>query len=179
MTRQIQFCNEHARVFASTAAYGYYFSIELNTRWNATAEGDRLQVLGSILIQQANQLTRGYYAAKRLYSQWQAEGETAFIASDATVIEDGSPQDGRPQADGEAINLVAANRSIDYSTWLDQSGGWYLNSVLKPAMSTVDNLTAADAAEVVNRGNELVVEYEADNNAKLNTILALAEIQGA
>ena len=182
MSRQTKFCNEYPRVSSTLLAKAYFDGEQLQAQWNATAEGDRITVLGSAIIKQSQLLKRALVACRATANQWWAEGGT-IVPNDATVIEDGSPADGRPEITGAKI-VAVITQSTEFANWLDHGeyvtnvvdtdNGAYRHAILAVAMSEASTLDANDAATIITRCGQLSTELEANTNARLNVLLAVA-----
>lgn len=182
-TRQVTFCNEYPRVSATRLAEAYFEGERLQAQWFATAENDRMTVLGESIIAQAKRLKLALVASRATSDQWLAEGGTALVPNDATVIADGAPSDGRPEITGAEVVGVITQVS-QFANWLDHGeyvatvehtdNGAYRHAIMRVAMSTAATLDATDAATVITRCAELSAEIEANTNARLNVLLAVA-----
>ena len=89
----------------------------------------------------------------------------------------------------EKVRILADALESAYRTSKAALTEWYANNMgeLFPAADTVVDgsatdgrhpLTGNDVANVINRAAEMVADYEASSNAKLNTVLAVS-VNGA
>jgi hypothetical protein len=109
---------------------------------------------------------------------------TQFPNDPGEIIEDGSPDDGRPPISGADVHETMT-QIIAYQSWMADAafGGPGSGSQQEAMMNTIivvggdgnDPLQSAQVGNFVNnRCNEIKVEYEANNDAKLNAILKVA-----
>ena len=82
----------------------------------------------------ADRAAQQYFVAKALVGQWFAQGLDKAIPNDASVVLDGSSEDGRPILTGAAVTNVVT-RAMEVIADYEVTGNDKLKAILKPAVN--------------------------------------------
>jgi len=77
-----------------------------------------------------------YETAESVAAQWNAQGVSAIIPNDTTVIADGAATDGRPPMTNAQVNNII-NRCLDVVNWMNGSASVPAGDNSKAVLSTV------------------------------------------
>lgn len=182
----VKYSNEQIRVSASRMANSYYVAKSLAQRWVALGSGQpALDALRADMRAAADHLVlthKTIHQSGLIWQGFQSQAGAAPIENTGETIVDGSATDGRPQITGAQANNIVT-RLQEYLNWGDLGaftasankggGGAWLYTISDVGNDGRDpDLTTA--GNFITRCNDLVTDYEAGSNAKLNTILAVA-----
>lgn len=176
----VKFCNEHIRVGANLIAQSYYLCDAVQERFAALGSNQAaLDIVASDVVNAAGRVQQAFLVSFESYRFWFASGIDSIITNtDVDQIIDGSPEDGRPQLDGDDVHNVVTQFG-EYQGWMSTgtfifniAGSWaWYDAVLQMQKST---LVLADVTNFMTRCTELRTQMEATSNLKLNQLLEVA-----
>lgn len=174
--KAIKYSNEYTRRIADRLCQRYYLGKSVADQWGVLDAGDDqvpTDALNPEITQWANLALGTYLLSKDAAPRW-ASYANVLIPSGGGAVDDGSPEDGRPAADADAVRLINA-RMNDQITDLEDNNNAKLNTIVRVLQyANSANLDATFAQVCVTRMNEIVSDLEQSNDAKLNQLLSLA-----
>jgi len=180
----IGFSNNRGRTSADLLSQCYYRASALITRWNSLGGGQAaLNVMSADIRNMGDRLMAAYEFCFRTEKIWFLLGASTLIPNTATAISDSSPGDGRPAITGAQENAVI-NRVVEFQNWLfsatesftdaARNNAAAYNTVLQASNNGPATIAVSDAGNLINRCTELTANYQANANANLGTLLAVA-----
>lgn len=179
----IKFCNEQVRVAADLLARAYYLCDAARDRWDSLGGGQPAIDVMQADIRKAADAVIAVYQHSFLAEKIWFLGTNLVIPNTSEDVVDGSPGDGRPDANGAKVHGVM-DRVVQLQNWLfsatqsfsdtARNNAAAFNTVLEASAKGPPVMTVAAAGNMMNRAGELRTNYEASSGANLGTILALA-----
>lgn len=181
----VRYSNEWVRSSADRLARSYYLSKSLKNRWVSLGAGaDALTVMRAELQNAAEFISvdvhQHIHRGGLIWQAFEAQTGAGPIPNTVDTIVDGSPEPNKASITGVQANAVFT-RMQEFLRWGDTglfvaapaggTGGLTLYSIMDPAIRA-PNL--ARATTLITRFDELIADYEAGGNTKLNSILLAA-----
>ena len=183
----IAYSNNSLRVGADLLAQSYNLCDATKAQWDGLGGGQSALDVASMqtsIRTSSARLMKTLNLAFERYRLWFAAGVNSLITNSADdAIVDGSPSDGRPAINGDDGHNIA--------TQLRVLQGWLFNGTFSFSLVCVwaeydtvlqmnkPTLVLADVQNYITRCGELKTQMEANTNAKLNQVLAVAVNPGS
>lgn len=188
--QQVKFCNERVRPAGDKLAQAYHRCVACSQQWTALGGGQTATGLMQSAIQDAaNHVFDAYGFAYKTEKLWfLLGGASTFIASDGAqqVFDNGAgtAQDpSRAPLTGLSVNQLMS-RIIEFQNWplsatqsftdAARASVAAMNTILQVCGDGPSPIVLADAANFINRCNELATNYQANSNQNLGFCLAVA-----